>query len=282
MNLPIVKTVAALRQNVSAWRADNQTVALVPTMGALHKGHLSLVRIAKENASRVVASVYVNPAQFAPSEDFATYPRQLKRDAELLALAGCDLLYAPDTSVMYPQGFATSVSVSGITERFEGALRPMHFAGVATVVTKLFTQAMPDAAVFGEKDYQQLQLIRRLTRDLDLPVKIIPGPIVREADGLAMSSRNAYLSAEERRTAGRLNVILGETVESLRQGGVVAETLEKARQRLAEKGIPHIDYLELVHSETLEPVDPQAPGPKGRLLAAVRVGPVRLLDNMEV
>src|SRR5690348_331345 len=185
--LPIARTVAELRARVAAWRADGERVALTPTMGALHEGHLSLVRLGRAEADRVVASVFVNPTQFAPHEDFAAYPRDEARDAGLLAGAGCDLLFAPDVAEMYAPGFSTTVTVAGVSAPLEGAARPTHFAGVATVVAKLLLQAAPDVAVFGEKDYQQLQVIRRLARDLDLPVEIIGAPIVREPDGLAMS-----------------------------------------------------------------------------------------------
>ena len=192
--LPTVRTVADLRAAVRGWRAEGLTVALVPTMGFLHEGHLSLVRLGKARADRVVASLFVNPTQFAPGEDFEAYPRDEARDAALLAGAGCDLLYAPTPAEMYPAGFSTTVTVAEVSAPMDGLARPTHFAGVATVVTKLLTQSLPDVAVFGEKDYQQLQVIKRLARDLDLPTEIVGAPTVRAQDGLALSSRNAYLS----------------------------------------------------------------------------------------
>lgn len=210
---PIVRTVPDLRARVAAWRAAGERVAVVPTMGALHAGHISLLDVARGRADRVIATVFVNPTQFAPHEDFDRYPRDEAADAAKLAAGGCNLLYAPDRSVMYPEGFSTVVEVAGVTAPLEGAFRPHFFAGVATVVAKLLIQAGADVAVFGEKDYQQLLLIRRMARDLDLPVEIVGAPTLREADGLAMSSRNAYLSAEERAVAARLNVVLRELAE---------------------------------------------------------------------
>src|ERR1700678_1500544 len=192
-DLPACRTVAALREAVRGWRQAGERVALVPTMGFLHEGHLSLVRLGKTRADRGVASLVLNPTQFAPGEDFEAYPRDEARDGTLLASAGCDLLYAPAVEEMYPHGFATPVAVAGVSAPMDGAARPIHFAGVATVVAKLLTQALPDVAIFGEKDYQQLLVIRRMARDLDLPVEILGGQIVREPDGLALSSRNVYL-----------------------------------------------------------------------------------------
>ncbi|HWU81212.1 MAG TPA: pantoate--beta-alanine ligase, partial [Caulobacter sp.] len=197
----IVRTVAEMREHVRAWKAAGQRVALVPTMGALHEGHLSLIRIAQDKAQRVIASVFVNPKQFAPHEDFDAYPRGEAIDAEKLASVGCDLMFAPNAAEMYAPGFSTTVSVSGVSEPLEGGARPQFFAGVATVVAKLFIQSRADVAVFGEKDYQQLQVVRRMARDLDIPIEIIGAPTARAEDGLALSSRNAYLSAEERAAA---------------------------------------------------------------------------------
>ena len=250
-DLPVVRTVAELRARVRAWRAEGLRIGLVPTMGALHEGHLSLVRRARESADRVVASLFVNPAQFAPGEDFEAYPRDEARDAELLASVGCDLLYAPPIEVIYPQGFAATVTVSGISAELEGAARPTHFAGVATVVAKLLIQAEPDVAVFGEKDYQQLLVIRRMARDLDLPVEIVGAPTVREQDGLARSSRNAYLSKPERDLAGRLNVVLGDMASTLADGGAVADAEAEARAALGDAGITDIDYIEARGAEDL-------------------------------
>ncbi len=239
--LATVRTVAALREQVRAWKRQGLRVALVPTMGALHEGHLSLVRAARARADRVVASVFVNPTQFAPHEDFEKYPRDERRDAALLAGAGCDLLYAPNVGEMYAPGFSTTVSVAGVSAPLEGEIRPTHFSGVATVVAKLLIQAGADVAVFGEKDYQQLQVIRRLARDLDLPVEIVGAPTVRAEDGLALSSRNAYLSAAERKVAGRLNVILAEAVARLRAGEPVAAVEAAGAAALVEAGFTRVD-----------------------------------------
>src|SRR5262245_14926989 len=219
--LPIVHTVAALRATVGAWRNQHRSIGLVPTMGALHEGHLSLVRAGKDNCQRVIATLFVNPKQFAPHEDFDRYPRNEARDAELLAGAGCDLLYAPERETMYPPGFATSVSVAEVSARLEGEMRPHFFGGVATVDSKLLLQSLPHAAFFGEKDYQQLLVIKLMARDLDIPVEIKGCATVRERDGLAMSSRNAYLNAEERRIAGRLNLVLHDAIKAMHAGAPV-------------------------------------------------------------
>ncbi|HRQ83025.1 MAG TPA: pantoate--beta-alanine ligase, partial [Azospirillaceae bacterium] len=216
--LAVSRTVADLRAQVAAWKAAGLRVALVPTMGALHDGHLSLVRRGRELADRVIASVFVNPTQFAPHEDLASYPRDEAGDAAKLASAGCDLLYAPSVAEMYPAGFATAMSMTGPAEGLCGAFRPQMFGGVALVVTKLFIQAAPDVAVFGEKDYQQLQVIRRFVRDLDIPVRVEGVPTAREPDGLALSSRNAYLSADERARAPELNAALRQAADALRNG----------------------------------------------------------------
>ena len=280
--LPIVRTVAELRARVRGWRAEGERVGLVPTMGALHEGHLSLVRRAKESAGRVAASIFVNPAQFAPGEDFAAYPRDETRDAELLASVGCDLLYAPPTQAIYPEGFATTVTVSGVSSDLEGAARPTHFAGVATVVAKLLIQAEPDIAVFGEKDYQQLLVIRRMARDLDLPVEIVGAPTLREQDGLARSSRNAYLSEDERTLAGRLNLVLAAMAGALSAGVAVEEAEAAARQGLKDIGIKDVDYVEARGAEDLRRLGPGPVHAPARVLAAIRVGRTRLIDNMAV
>lgn len=279
MTLPIVRTVADLRVHVAGWRRQGQRVALVPTMGALHDGHLTLVRRGRELADRVVASIFVNPTQFGPSEDFSRYPRDEGGDAAKLAAAGCDLLFAPTVDVMYPAGFAASIDLGPVTRRWEGACRPGHFQGVATVVTKLLLQAGADLACFGEKDYQQLCTIRQLVRDLDIPVTIEGVPTVREADGLALSSRNAYLSAEQRQVAVRLNQVMRDLVGTLRGGAPVAPALEAGTAALLAAGFAAVDYLALVDATTLEPLD--QPGP-GRLICTARLGGVRLLDNMPV
>jgi pantoate--beta-alanine ligase len=280
--LPIVRTVADLRAQVAAWRAAGARVALTPTMGALHEGHLSLVRLARKRADRVVASVFVNPTQFAPHEDFDAYPRDEAKDAALLAEAGCDLLFAPPAEAVYPPGFATTVTVAGVSAPLEGEARPTHFAGVATVVAKLLIQAAPDVAVFGEKDYQQLQVIRRLAADLDLPVEIVGAPIVREADGLAMSSRNAYLTPAERPVAARLNRVLAEAAGKLRAGATVAEAEAQARQALEAAGFARVDYVEARHPDDLSRLGPGAIESPARLLAAAVVGRTRLIDNLAV
>ncbi|GIK47757.1 MAG: pantothenate synthetase [Alphaproteobacteria bacterium] len=279
--LPIARTVADLRAAVAAWKAQGLRVGLVPTMGALHEGHLSLVRAAKETCGRVVASLFVNPRQFAPHEDFERYPRDERGDASLLAGAGCDLLYAPERSAMYPPGFATNVIVSDVSTPLEGEFRPHFFGGVATVVTKLLLQALPDAALFGEKDYQQLLVIKRMARDLDMPMEIIGCPTVREQDGLAMSSRNAYLSAEERRIAARLNHVMHDAIKAARAGdGAIAAIEAEAARHLIAAGFSSVDYVAIRDAETLAPVgDLSRPA---RILAAAWLGKTRLIDNMAV
>ena len=280
--LPVVRTVSDLRAEVAAWRQAGLKVALVPTLGALHEGHLSLVRRALEEADRVVASVFVNPTQFAPGEDFEAYPRGEARDAELLASAGCHLLYAPSAVEMYPAGFSTTVVVSGVSGPLEGERRPTHFAGVATVVAKLLNQAGPDVAVFGEKDWQQLQVIRRLARDLDLPARILGAPTLRAEDGLALSSRNAYLTPDQRPVAGVLNRV----IKALAAAAAAGEPLEPAEQAAAEvlleAGFDKVDYIEVRHAETLEPLRPSVGDAPARVLAAAWLGQTRLIDNMAV
>jgi len=282
MSPPIVRTVAELRARVRAWRAAGQRVALVPTMGALHEGHLSLVRLAKAQAARCIASVFVNPTQFAPNEDFDAYPRGEARDAELVAGVGCDLLYAPGVGEMYPEGFATTVTVAGVSEPLDGAARPGHFSGVATVVSKLLLQAGPDVAVFGEKDYQQLQVIRRLVRDLDIPVEIVGGATARADDGLALSSRNAYLSPAERAIAPELHRVLRAAVEQLRAGRPVDEVEYAAVARLGAVGFQRVDYVEVRGADDLARLGPGPIIPPARILAAAVLGRTRLIDNLPV
>jgi pantoate--beta-alanine ligase len=282
LSLPSVRTVAELRAQVRHWKAAGERVGLVPTMGALHEGHLSLVRRAKESAERVVASVFVNPTQFAPNEDFEAYPRDEGRDAELLASVGCDLLYAPKVSEMYPEGFATTVLVRGVSEPLDGAARPGHFAGVATVVTKLLMQCGPDVAVFGEKDYQQLQVIRRVVRDLDLPVEIVGAPTARADDGLALSSRNAYLTEAERAAAPELYRTLVSAVEQLQAGRAVADAEAEAVGRLQAAGFGPVDYVEVRDLADLSRLGPGPIEPPARILAAARLGRARLIDNVAV
>jgi pantoate--beta-alanine ligase len=278
--LPVVRGVAVLRKEIAAWRAAGRRVGLVPTMGALHEGHLSLVRAAKQRCDRVVASLFVNPRQFAPHEDFERYPRDEAADSKLLAGAGCDLLYAPDRAAMYPEGFATNVIVSDVSTPLEGEFRPHFFGGVATVVTKLLLQALPDAAFFGEKDYQQLQVIKRMTRDLDIPVEIVGCATVREPDGLAMSSRNAYLTADERRIAARLNRIMHDAIKAVRSGEAIAAAETEAVRHLVAAGFSSVDYVAIRDAESLQTIaDLRRPA---RILAAAWLGKTRLIDNMEV
>jgi pantoate--beta-alanine ligase len=280
--LPVARTVAALRAQVAAWRAAGERTAMVPTMGSLHEGHLALVRLGRERAERVVASVFVNPTQFAPGEDFEAYPRDEARDAALLAGAGCDLLYAPGVSQMYPAGFSTTIAVAGVSTPMDGQARPTHFAGVATVVAKLLIQCGPDIAIFGEKDYQQLQVIRRLALDLDLPVEIVGAPTARLADGLAMSSRNAYLSADERVIAGRLNGVLAEAAAALRGGAAVAKVEAEGLAALAARGFSEVDYFEVRDAGDLSAPGPGPLARPARVFVAARLGRTRLIDNMAV
>jgi pantoate--beta-alanine ligase len=277
----VAKTVPSLRRAVAAWRARGQTVALVPTMGALHDGHLSLVRRARRRADRVVVSIFVNPAQFAPAEDFSTYPRTFDTDVKMLAEEKADLVWAPaNVAVMYPEGFATRIVPEGpATAGLEDAFRPDFFKGVATVVAKLFIQVAPDIAIFGEKDYQQLKVVTRMARDLDLPLKVIGAPTVRETDGLAMSSRNVYLSAEQRAVAPTLHRVLKLCADKIAAGHAIATILSEGREAIVRAGFV-LDYLEARHGETLAPL-----GPKGgpvRLLVAAKLGKTRLIDNVGV
>ncbi len=279
--IAIVRTVAELRQRTAAWRAAAESVGLVPTMGGLHGGHLALIRAARAGCDRVVATIFVNPKQFGPAEDFDSYPRDEAADARILGKEGVDLLYAPAVEEVYPQGFATRVSVSGVTEGLCGAFRPGFFDGVATVVCKLLLQALPDVAYFGEKDYQQLQMVRRMVADLDIPGAIMPVATVREADGVALSSRNAYLSDEERRIAPALYRVLKTIAGRLeRNQGSVAELVEWGRSELERAGFKRIDYLEVCDAETLEPVE--TAGRPARVLAAAWLGRARLIDNVAV
>ncbi|MCC5996580.1 MAG: pantoate--beta-alanine ligase [Oceanicaulis sp.] len=279
--LPSAHAVRDLRAAIAAWRADGLTIGFVPTMGALHAGHIALVDQALARCDRVVASVFVNPAQFAPGEDFDAYPRTLDADAAKLAGAGCHLLYAPSAREMYPDGFATTISLSGPAEGLESAARPHFFSGVATVVAKLLNQVRPDAAVFGEKDYQQYLVIRRLAADLDLPVAIEAGPTVREADGLALSSRNVYLSPEDRRRAARLNVILADFARAL-AAGRLADEAEADALEAARASFDGVDYMTARCADTLAPLGPGAVDRPARVLGAVRLGSTRLIDNRAV
>jgi len=283
MNRPIVvDTVFALRTAIRGWRRDGLSVAMVPTMGALHDGHISLVRTALATADRCIVSIFVNPAQFAPTEDFSTYPRTFDTDLALLAREKADLIWAPQSvSVMYPEGFATRIVPEGpATAGLEDRFRPDFFKGVATVVAKLFTQVMPDLAVFGQKDYQQLKVVTRMARDLDLPLRVIGAPTVREADGLAMSSRNVYLSVEQRAEAPLLHRVLRLCAEKIAKEHSIATILSEGREAIERAGFV-LDYLEARHAETLASIGSVKDGPI-RLLVAARLGTTRLIDNVGV
>jgi pantoate--beta-alanine ligase len=278
--MQIIRTISDLGAALRPWREAGEIIALVPTMGALHAGHMALVEAAKAEADRVVASIFVNPLQFGPNEDLDRYPRQEAEDAELLAHHSCDLLWLPTADQLYPPGFSTSISVSGVSERWDGAARPGHFDGVATVVAKLFTSVRPDLAFFGEKDFQQLAVIRRMEADLGLGVAVHGVPTVRDADGLALSSRNAYLSADERSRALALPQALEQAREAILGGEPVEAALDDARRMLDAAGFARIDYFALVDSATLEPL--AAPSGEMRLIAAAVIGSTRLIDNIRV
>lgn len=279
---PIARTVRDLRKAVARWRNAGEVVGLVPTMGALHEGHLSLVTLLRERNARVIASVFVNPKQFAANEDLERYPRDEARDAALLAQVGCDLLYAPELEAIYPPGHVTTVQVGGIAGHLEGQSRPHFFGGVATVVTKLLLQSLPDLAAFGEKDYQQLIVIKRLVKDLDLPVEVIAGETVREADGLAMSSRNAYLSPEHRQIAPRLYALLMETAGAISRGSAMHQSLVRLERALFKAGFEDIDYVAVRAADDFQAIASPIITRPARLLAAVRLGGVRLIDNVAV
>ncbi|MER8766847.1 pantoate--beta-alanine ligase [Mesorhizobium sp. M0968] len=280
MSVPIVRSVARLRQIVAAWRGEGVGIAVVPTMGVLHEGHLSLVRAALEKADRVIVTLFVNPKQFNSQADLAAYPSTEDEDAAKLAPLGAHLLYAPDAEEMYPAAFATTVSVSGVSEGLCGAFRPGHFDGVATVVAKLFLQTSADFGFFGEKDFQQLQLVRRMARDLDIPITIVPCPTVREADGLALSSRNVRLSPAERAVAPKLPSVLLETAERLARGSPVLPTLAEARAAILAAGYREVEYLELRDEADLRPMT--SLDRPARLLVAAWLGGTRLIDNVRI
>ncbi len=271
-----VRSVVELRQALAAWREAGQSVALIPTMGALHAGHLALVARGKALCGRVVASIFVNPAQFGSGEDLSRYPRDEEGDRRKLGPAGCDLAYLPAAAEMYPAGFSTTISPGPLGDMLEGRFRPGHFSGVATVVTKLLLQAAPDVACFGEKDYQQLQIIRRLVRDLDIPVRIEAVETVREADGLALSSRNAYLTPDQRRRAPMLHHALTEVVRRARKGDPAAAAW--GTHALIGAGFEKVDYCYIRDAETLEPLERL--DRKARVLAAAWLGKTRLIDNL--
>lgn len=279
------RTLDVLRNIVARLRADGSTVGLVPTMGALHDGHLTLVRRAREACDHVVASIFVNPTQFGPNEDLDAYPRQLAEDSAMLEAEGCALLWAPDANEMYPDGFVTSIRVSGVSEGLCGAARPGHFDGVATVVNKLFNQVLPDMAFFGEKDFQQLAVIRAMARDLDLTrphvLQVIGVPTVREADGLAMSSRNRYLSESDRAAAATLPQAMKAAIVRIEEGQPVPPVLAALEADLLNAGFASVDYAVLADAASLAPIE-RLSGGSARLLVAARIGGTRLIDNMAV
>ena len=276
----VATTVYDLRHRIAAWRSAGEAVALVPTMGALHEGHLSLVRLGRSRARRTVTSIFVNPAQFAPTEDFSTYPRTFEDDLAKLASVGCDLVWAPMPKEMYPDGFATRVVPTGAAEGLETDFRPHFFGGVATVCCKLFTQSGADFAAFGEKDYQQLCVIRQMVRDLDLPIEILPGPTVREADGLAMSSRNRYLTPNERARAVVIHDVVVKVAQAARTG-THAQAIADGAAALASAGFGSVDYIAVRDAETLKDWS-VASGRPGRVLIAAWLGKTRLIDNVAV
>lgn len=276
-----VRSAAGLSDGVAAWRSAGAKIAFVPTMGALHEGHLSLVALARRHAPRVVASIFVNPTQFAPHEDFASYPRHPERDAALLERAGCDLLFLPERDTIYPDGFGTWIDPQGAARGLEGDIRPHFFRGVATVVTRLFMLVRPEIAVFGEKDAQQLAVVRQLVRDLVLPVEVVGGPIVREADGLAMSSRNAYLSADERRRAVRLSRSLARARALFERGERRSAPLSEAVvQELAADPEIVLQYVEVVDPDSFSPLAEIRRG--AVVVLAAKLGTTRLIDNIRL
>jgi pantoate--beta-alanine ligase len=281
MAIRVVRTVSALRRIVMGWRAADERIALVPTMGALHAGHLALVHAARRRARRLVVSIFVNPAQFAPHEDLASYPRSWDTDLAALSDMGVDLVWAPAVAAMYPAGFATRIVPEGpAAAGLEDKFRPHFFAGVATVVGKLLIQCAPDLAMFGEKDYQQLKVVTRLAKDLDLPAKIVAVATVREPDGLALSSRNSYLSASERAAAPMLYRVLADCAGKIARGELPARVLDEGAAAIERAGFV-LDYLEARHADTLAPLSSLEDGPI-RLLVAARIGKTRLIDNIAV
>lgn len=277
-----VRTVADLRAHTSRWRIQGLTSAVVPTMGGLHDGHISLVRRGLAEADRVVATLFVNPTQFSPSEDLDAYPRDEARDAAMLQEAGCHVLFAPPLDVMYPPGFATEVRVTGLTDHLCGATRPGHFDGVSQVVTKLLNQAQTDLAIFGEKDWQQIAVVRQLARDLDIPTRIVNAPTVRDGDGLAMSSRNRYLTDEQRAIASALPRIMQDTARQIAAGAAPATTTAAATEALLAAGFAGVDYLEARAADTLTAIERFDPAIASRLFVAAHLGQARLIDNIAI
>ncbi|MEP3347240.1 MAG: pantoate--beta-alanine ligase [Litoreibacter sp.] len=280
MSAAIVRSLAELRQLVTGWKQRGETVGVVPTMGALHQGHLSLVRAAKEGCDRVIVTIFINPKQFNNPEDYENYPRTEEDDAQKLEPFDVDVVYVPDGPAMYPEGFATNVSVGGLTDVLCGAHRPGHFDGVATVVSKLFLQTQADRAYFGEKDFQQLQVVTRLAGDLDIPVEVVGCPTIREEDGLAMSSRNLLLSDRARVWAPELNAAMQDMADGLLAGGDITELRAKATARIERAGFTEVEYMDLRARDTLEELD--TPTRPARLLAAAWLAGVRLIDNIAV
>ena len=279
--MPIVaRTVAAMREHVALWKAEGDLVAIVPTMGALHDGHLALVRAAQRDCSRVIVTIFVNPTQFAADEDLDAYPRGEAADLAKLQALSADLAFLPGGDQMYPDGFATSVRIGGLTEVLCGLGRPAHFGGVATVVSKLFNQSQADRAYFGEKDYQQSLVVRRMALDLDIPIEVVPVPTVREPDGLAMSSRNVYLSKAQRAVAPVLYKVLSEMAMRMTEGETASAAIDWGRAVLDSAGFDRIEYLEVRDAETLAPIDGAARN--ARVFVAAHMGETRLIDNVAV
>lgn len=278
--MDIVRTVAELRSHISMWRREGLSVALVPTMGSLHAGHLSLMKVGKERSDRVIATIFVNPLQFAPNEDFESYPRREGSDIQKLVEEDIDLLFAPDVNEMYRPDATTTINVGGLTDCLCALSRPGFFDGVATVVTKLLLQALPDLAIFGEKDYQQLLVIKRLATDLDIPVEIIGAPTIREEDGLALSSRNVYLDTKSRSIAPSMYNILNQYASDISNGNDIKKSLQLAKQNMQKSGFEKIEYLDLRSSQTLQACnDIKKPS---RLFAAAWLGSTRLIDNLAI
>ncbi len=277
----IIRTVNDLRKQIGKWRELGKSIALVPTMGALHEGHLSLVKLAEKKADKVVVSIFINPAQFGPNEDLARYPRDEAGDLKKLSTSGCELVWAPSIAEMYPEGYSTRVTPGSAAEGLESAFRPTHFGGVATVCCKLFSQVTPDVAIFGQKDYQQLCVLLQMVRDLNLPLKIVGAPTRREKDGLAMSSRNAYLAPNEREIAPRLYAALSELAERVAAGANIVSSISNAKLKIKSAGFQKIDYVEVRDAETLGIVEDKSDRPL-RILAGVWLGKMRLIDNVGV
>ncbi len=279
----IVRTIAGLRDQIRTWRGEGASIGLVPTMGSLHDGHLALVGASLADCRRTVVTIFVNPTQFGPTEDFETYPREETADLAKLSALGADLVFAPDAPEMYTDGFATRITVAGVSEGLCGAVRPHFFQGVATIVCKLLLQSLPDRAYFGEKDYQQLLVVQRLARDLDIPTEIVGVPTVREADGLALSSRNGYLTPDQRAVAPRLHQIMQEVAKNVRQGTDMAAALDRGLAALRDAGFDPVDYLEIRNGDSLAPLGGELPSQaRARVFAAAHLGGTRLIDNIAI